>query len=505
MRSKNAFYNLLLYFINQILLFAFGLVYPRFIILIYGSDVNGLTATINRLLALINLVQAGAVGAAIYQMYKPVAENDYEAQSAILYSTNKFYKKVSLIYFFCAISIGIAYSFYLASNKLSVIEIFLSFVVLAINGVGSLYFTSVPDVYISPHQKRYLLTLSSLIGTIVHYFILTIVLILRLHFISIYFSILAGSIVTSLLNIYFYKRLSRGKIRKKPENKDYKIPNKKYLMISCIGENAISASPTVIITSFVGLANSSVFSIYSLIFTSMKTVLNSIQLSTSAIFGNLVKSADDNRIKNVYSCIELITLVLGTVLSSCVAALILPFIRIYTAGITDAEYYSVPLAILVVFYTCLIAFNCSFGYVSTVYGLFKYTCGATIVSSIIGIFISIICVNLLGMAYVMVGLIVAIVISTVAILICLKRKLPWFNVKKLFLRTFFMFAIVSIVMCISPFYMRNVNTWNEWIFAGVVIAFLSLAAVLVLTIVFDRDDFKRILKYVKIMLTINKE
>ena len=93
MRSKNAFRNLLFYLIYEVLCFILGIIFPRFIIHAYGSEINGLTSTITRILSLINLIQAGAVGTAIYQMYKPVAEDDYDKQSAIIYSSRRFYNK----------------------------------------------------------------------------------------------------------------------------------------------------------------------------------------------------------------------------------------------------------------------------------------------------------------------------------------------------------------------------------------------------------------------------
>ena len=127
MRSKNAFKNLIWYLGYEIIVFVLSVIFPRFIILTYGSSINGLTSTITRILSLINLIQAGAVGAAIYQMYKPVAENDYETQSAIIYSSKKFYYVVSVIYLTVSLAVGVFYGFYLENEELKFWAIFLSF------------------------------------------------------------------------------------------------------------------------------------------------------------------------------------------------------------------------------------------------------------------------------------------------------------------------------------------------------------------------------------------
>ena len=267
MRSKNAIRNLTWYLAYEAIAFTLGVVFPHFLIKIYGSEINGLTSTITRVLALINLIQAGAVGAAIYQMYKPVAEGDYETQSSIILSSKRFYNKISIIFFLCSLAAGLFYSFYIKSDVLKWWEILISFLILSANGAAALLITSISDIFLSPHQKKYYLIISQFFNLIVHYGLLVIVLIMKLHFVFIYVSILAGGCINILLNYVFYKKHSKNKITNHPINKNYIIPNKKYLMLQCIGEQAITAAPTIIITTILGLSFSSVFSIYFLVFT----------------------------------------------------------------------------------------------------------------------------------------------------------------------------------------------------------------------------------------------
>ena len=143
MRSRNAIRNLITLLSYEAISFILGIVFPRFVISIYGSEINGLTSTITRILSLINLIQAGAVGTAIYQMYKPVATNDFETQSAIIYTSRKFYNRVAAVYLALSFGIGIFYSFYLESNSLTFLSILLSFGILATNGASILLFNSI--------------------------------------------------------------------------------------------------------------------------------------------------------------------------------------------------------------------------------------------------------------------------------------------------------------------------------------------------------------------------
>lgn len=499
MRSKNALRNLIVYLFYEAIVFVCGIVFPHFIILIYGSEINGLTSTITRILSLIHLVQAGAVGAAIFQMYDPVAKGDYEKQSAIIYSSRKFYNIVSIIYLFASLIVGLIYSFYLESETLSFISIFLSFLILALNGTNILLFNSICDIFMSPHQKKYLLLLCSISEQVIRYSLIGIVIFLRLNFLYIYVCYFIGGVVSVTMNLLIYKHFTKGKLNSNPTDKHYKIPNRNYLMLSSIGTEAVTASPTIIITTFVGLVSSSIFSVYAMIFTSMKTILSSIQLSFSAVFGNLTKTADDDKIYKVHSVIELITMMLGTAATSTVAFVIIPFIQLYTKG-ADVNYVYEILAIFVVIYTFAFSFFTSFSYIGTVYGLFKDTCKIIIIFGAVGIVVSLVSVLLFGMPFVMIGLILNIVGSSIVTLIVIKKKVCWFKVKNLLFRTIAM-AIISISSLLLYYFLNiEITKWSEWIIYSAVVFLSSGLAFIIYCILFERKTLKNLIKYFGIVL-----
>ncbi|MBR2465190.1 MAG: oligosaccharide flippase family protein [Clostridia bacterium] len=504
MRSKNAAKALVMHLGYEVLVFALGIIFPRFIILEYGSEINGLTATITRVLSLINLIQAGAVGAAIFQMYKPVAENDYETQSAILYASRRFYNRITVVYFAVALIAGVFYSFHLHNETLGFIEILIAFLILAINGSGALLFNSICDIYVSSHQKKYYLTIAMLCEQIVRYLCLVIVLLLHLHFLCIYIAYLLGGVVSVAVNLYLYKKLSRGRITNDPKNKDYEISDRKYLMMSSVGSEAVTASPSIIITTFVSLVASSVFSVYAMVFTSMKTVLNSIQLSFSAIFGNLVKTSDDEHVGEVYSVIEYITIALGAVCAACVGYLLIPFIKLYTAGITDAEYLHIQLVIFVVAYTAIFAFRTSFSYVATVYGLFKQICRITLFFGILGIVVSALCVIFAGMSYVMCGLLLNQIGCAVSTLYVIKKNIGWYDIVPLLRRTLVMLLMASCALFVYFTLTPVITSWIAWVIYGVISFAFAGALWLLYSVLFERRILKDIVAYGKKLLAKRK-
>ena len=98
MRSKNTLKNIATSISYEIMLILFGLVAPKLIIDTYGSEVNGLSSTVHQILQILNLLQAGAVGASIFQMFKPVAEQDYKQISIVLEASRKYFWKIGSIF-----------------------------------------------------------------------------------------------------------------------------------------------------------------------------------------------------------------------------------------------------------------------------------------------------------------------------------------------------------------------------------------------------------------------
>lgn len=496
MRSKNALKNLAASLVCELVIFAFGLIVPRLVILSFGDAVNGLTQTINRLLSLINLIQAGAVGAAIYQMYKPVANNDYRTQSSIIASSNRYFTKVGFVYLAVAMVVALLCGFYLQTDDLSFTEVVLSFVILAIN--GSLYFfTSKFDIVFSSYQKRYLLTISTLIERLIYYGLLFVVAFGKLHFMFMYLALLFGGIIRVIISSMLYKRLTKGMITKSDCDENFEIKDRKFLMLNSIGNEMITAAPTVIITTFSGLVYSSVFSIYAMIYTSMKTIINTVQLSISAIFGNLVAKSDDEKIARVFNILVYTFTVLGAILASCTAFLFTPFLDIYTANFDSVNYKYPILVLFVVAYVAIFAFKMVFAFVSTVYGLFRDMCKMTLALGAVGVVISIVCTAVFGMPYVMIGVLFFHFSYTVALIRVYTKKIEWFSFRKMGRRIALITVLPTLSYILYYVHPITVSSFFDWIILALIFAVAVAAVLVVYSIIFERREMFALIQYAK--------
>lgn len=82
----------------QVVTMVAGFITPRFLLMAYGSDVNGLISSINQFITYFNLVEAGLSSAAVYSLYKPIAENDHGKINRIVTAARNFYIKSGFIF-----------------------------------------------------------------------------------------------------------------------------------------------------------------------------------------------------------------------------------------------------------------------------------------------------------------------------------------------------------------------------------------------------------------------
>ena len=75
-----------------------GFFVPRIMMSVYGSEINGLISSISQFIAYFNLVETGIAGAAVWALYKPLADRDNKVINSIIVAVKNFYTKAALNY-----------------------------------------------------------------------------------------------------------------------------------------------------------------------------------------------------------------------------------------------------------------------------------------------------------------------------------------------------------------------------------------------------------------------
>ena len=345
MRTKSVFLNIIFSLILQIVTIILGIILPRQIILIFGSEINGFKSSLAQLIGYFYILEAGLGSAIIITLYKPIAQNNITKINTILSSSMREYRKIGFIFTFLVVLISLIYPIFIDVSTLTYFESFLLSISIGASGVINFFFIGNLTVFFTASQKAYVLHIARTIYVILN--TLIIVSLINLGFsiaFAYFFSILANIIQFIFLNIY---------IRKQHPYIDTKLSEKKVLFskrndvfVHQISGMLASVIPILYLTIFQNLKLVSVYSIYFMLFSSINLITGIVGSSFTAAFGDIFAKKDYRKMQESYNDFEFIYYYFVAFVFSCTSILMADFIKIYTSSFNDIEYYNKLLLIL---------------------------------------------------------------------------------------------------------------------------------------------------------------
>jgi lipoprotein-anchoring transpeptidase ErfK/SrfK len=151
------------------------------------------------------------------------------------------------------------------------------------------------------------------------------------------FSVFARSLI-----LFIYVRLNYTYINYK-ETPNNEALNKRWdaLYLQVLGA-VHTGAPVIIATIFTSLQMVSVYSIFNMVVAGISGIVGIFTSGLSASFGDVIVRNQQTVLQKAYQEFELMFYALISWAFSCTMVLIMPFIKLYTAGITDVN-YNIPL------------------------------------------------------------------------------------------------------------------------------------------------------------------
>ena len=380
---KSASKNMFLAIVARIATIITGIVVQRYILLSFGSVLNGLTSSITQVMSYLVLLEAGLGSASIQALYNPLAQNDWKKISGIITATGKEYKKISSIFVGCLVAVAIILPF----STLNEVEYSVASLLTLITGASSV------ASYILGGKYKALLNADRKAYVLYYLDIVTIILSAVLRIVALRMGM--GIVIVQFLNLLTVGIKNLGYlvyVRRKYINIDYKAePDKKSIskrwnvLIHSLSGIVVNHTDIIILTIFSSLKTVSLYSIYNMVFGQMSNMIQIVfTQAPQASFGRIYNQ-DKEEFKKYYLSYEVAFTVLLCVVVSISFIMILPFVKIYTAGIKDIQYVDNKLQILFVLILLMNQLRVPAIMAINITGYFKETQRAAIVEAIINI------------------------------------------------------------------------------------------------------------------------
>lgn len=498
-RSKKFMYNSITTALLQVVTMIAGFITPRFMLTAYGSEINGLVSSILQFISYFNLVEAGLSSAAVYSLYKPIADKDYDRINRIVTAAKHFYIKSGFIFVGLVVVLALCYPFITNSTVLDQTSIFVLVLVLGVNGSLEFFTLAKYRALLTADQKTYVISLASIVYTVLNTVIVVILSTMHINIVLLRIIALLSIFVRTLI-LCVYVRMNYRFIRY-DVNPDYAAMDKRWSALYLqIVQTVQNASPAVLTTIFSSLKMVSVYSVYNMVMSGINGVMSVFSTGVSAGFGELIVKGDKKVFQKAYNDFEYIYYFMVSVVYSITLITILPFVEVYTSGVNDIQYTSLVFAILFVANGILFNLKTPQGMLVIAAGLYK----ETRIQSTIQAAILVVGGIIFGAKDGLVGIMFASCLSNlyrcIDLYFFIPRRVTHMGRKTTLKNIFITILMIVVTYFTAPKIIKfHPSSLVTWVIYAACVGMYCLVLISFFHIIFERKNFKTILVRIKNM------
>ncbi|OGF56233.1 MAG: hypothetical protein A2452_13555 [Candidatus Firestonebacteria bacterium RIFOXYC2_FULL_39_67] len=488
-RTKKFVYNSFSLALLQLVTIAIGFIIPRVMIKTYGSEVNGLIISISGFIGYFSLAEAGLSGAAVYELYKPLISNDHKTINAIVSAVKKFYTVSGYIFMALTVLLVLLYPLCVRSSVVGVFGVSVLVFIIGIAGALELFTMAKYRVLLTADQKIYVLSFSSIISLALSASIIILSAYLKVNIIILKVAALAPILLRSLI-LYLYVKWKYKYINYNAEA-DMQALDKRWdvFYLQILGVVQVGA-PIVILTVFTNLKLVSIYSIFTIIISGVSGVLGIFLNGLSSSVGNVIARKELKILQKTTEETESIFYGLLTIFFSITMVTLMPFVRLYTRGISDANYDLPTIGILFVINGIFSNLKAPQGMLVISAGMYKETRKQSTIQALILVVAGVILVPSFGLAGVLVASCLSNLYRVVDLLYFVPHNLTKLPIRKTFIKQFMVLICLIIIWISSRFVNICPNNYYEWFKYVFIVMFYSLLIAIAMTMLFDRTNLK---------------
>lgn len=403
MKTENSIRNSFWALLSNIVGILIGLISQNIFLKILNVEYLGINGLFSNIISILGIVELGIGSAIIYNLYKPLSENNITIIKELMNFYKKSYHIIGVVVFFIGILIIPFLNFFVGEVSIDVNIEFVYFLFLL--DIVLSYFLSYKRAILQADQKNYIINICHIIYLVAMNTSQLLLLYLTKNYylyliVKVIFRLLENVVITIIANNKYSYLKDKNTKKLNSEIKQDIISKVKALFFHKIGTFVVVGTDNIIISKFLGVVSVGLYSNYNLIINSVTKLFSQMLYGVSASIGQLL--TENNSVKNyeIFKKLRFINFCIAMLSAICICTIIQPFIVIWL-GEEFLLPYSVVIVLSIKVFLELMT-NCYLIYKETA-GIFKEDQFVPIIQSIINIVISIILVNKLELLGVFLG------------------------------------------------------------------------------------------------------
>lgn len=404
-RKKSSFKNMITAVSSNVLTIIVGLVAQAVFIKILGSEYLGLNGLFSNVISMLGIVELGMGSAIIYNMYKPIAEEDHEKIKSLMQFYKKSYRIITLIISIIGIMIIPFIKYIVDIESVTVgINVYLVFILFLLETICS-YILSYKRSMLYADQKEYITNIIHMGYTIlVNTMQLTFLYFTHDYYLYLIIKVMMRLVENIVISSYVNRRYSYlldNNVTKLDSKTEKDIFQKiKALFFHKIGTFIVSGTDNIIISKYLGLVTVGLYSNYYMIINAVQTVINHIIQATRASVGNLLVTESKTKQFDIFNKIRFVNFWISCFSSICIFVIMDSFITIWI-GYKFVLPTKVLLVLVINFF--IVSSRSTYGAFKEAAGIFYEDRFVPIIESLLNIVLSIIFVKKFGLMGVFMG------------------------------------------------------------------------------------------------------
>lgn len=499
MRTKNSVYNAIFSTLASLVGMIFGFITQRVFLMCLGLEYSGANGLFTNIMSMLSIVEMGIGSAIVYNLYKPIAENNVEKIKTLMYFYRKCYHLIALVIFIFGVVLTPFIPIFVGENSIPENMILLYY--LALSDTILSYLLAYKRSILIANQKNYIINIVHMIYLIlVNVFSIAILMAFKDYImylvLRIGFRFLENLIITLIANKKYPYITEKNYTPMDKETRSGIFTNVKGLFYHKIGAFIVGSTTYIVISMVLGLKYAGIYNNYYLIFNSISLLLAQIFASIVASVGNLLVEEKTERCYEVYKKLTLFNFWIFALCSVGLFATLQPFVSWWIG-----EKYLLPMYAIVCFaiWFYVQGMRKTINAFKEAAGIFYQDRRIPIIESIVNLGCAIFFVKLMGIA----GVFVAGIISA---LILFGYSYPKYVYKPIFNKKWRVFyfeqlklLLIMIVMLGTTYLFMNAIVVSNPLLQFFINGIITLVVVnIIFYIVFNNTEeysyFKQLLK-----------
>ncbi|UOO37542.1 Coenzyme F420 hydrogenase/dehydrogenase, beta subunit C-terminal domain [Oscillospiraceae bacterium CM] len=496
-RTRAFFYNTAATALMQLVTLLAGLITPRVLLTAYGSEINGLVTSVSQFIAYFNLAEAGLAGAAVYALYRPLAEQNHQAVNGIVAAAKKFYTQSGYLFLALTAGLAILYPIYIRSETLPFSMIGLLVLILGTNGAMEFFTLAKYRVLLTADQKTYVIAAATTAEIVLSTVVIATLAFWRVPIVGLRAVCLCALFLRSaILWRYCRRRYRFLNDRVPPDNKSL---NKRWdaMFLQILGM-VHTGAPVILLTLLLkDLKLVSVFSVYNMVLTGIGGLVGIFISGLSASFGDVIARGELPTLQKAYREFEMAYYAIISLMYGVTFVMIMPFVQLYTAGISDAHYNMPLVGFLMVLNGLLFNIKTPQGMLVLSAGLYRETRYQTVAQGMIAVTVGAALAPVFGLAGIILGSVVSNIYRDLDLMFFIPRHVTKLPVKKTARRILLVFVRVGLI--ILPFTVIKLEPahLSSWVLMTCLTALYAALVIAITALFIEREEHRHILKRIR--------